>query len=171
MTPGRLMVAAAMLVWVAACGNDDAAPVAEPEVTESVTPTEEPTPTPSPIPEPVKPCELLTREQVESVSGTPVDDPIESPEACMWTAPVTGPLGQVEVFVGDGAKKILDVDRDLGHELVPVQGAGDEAYVEEGAVFMSKGGQWVAIRVVRLDDFSIYRKALVGLARSVAKRL
>ncbi len=169
---GRVLLAAGLLVCLAGCGKDaDPAPAAEPEVTESPVATEETSPTPTPEPEPLKPCDLLSKQEVESVAGTPVDPPVESPEACMWTAPVTGPTAQVEVFVGAGAKKILDVDRDLGHTFTKVKGAGDEAYLEEGAVFFSKAGQWVAIRVVRLDDPAVYRKALVALARSVAGKL
>jgi hypothetical protein len=75
---------------------------------------------------------------------------------------------QVEVYVGDGAKKILDIDRELEHEIWPLSGIADEAYAEDGAVFLNKSGQWVAIRLVSLNDPKESRKPLEDLARKVA---
>jgi hypothetical protein len=39
-----------------------------------------------------------------------------------------------------GAKKILDVDRELGHDIKALNGIGDEAYLEDGSVFVGKSG-------------------------------
>ncbi|MFG1955263.1 hypothetical protein [Micromonospora sp. NPDC048830] len=113
----------------------------------------------------------MSKQEAEKLAGTELEDPVAVRESCTYTGPVTGPTAQVEVFVGDGAKKIYDVDRDLGHEFTPIAGAGDEAYAEDGAVFVSKGGVWVSIRLVRTDDPATYRKPLADLARTVAGRL
>jgi hypothetical protein len=77
----------------------------------------------------------------------------------------------VEVFVGDGAKKFLDIERELGHELWPLPGIGDEAYAEDGAVFVNTAGGWVSIRLVLLNDPAENRTPLEELARTVAGRI
>ncbi|MEV0805294.1 hypothetical protein [Micromonospora sp. NPDC050200] len=116
-------------------------------------------------------CSLVSKQEAEKVAGTPLEDPVAVRETCTYTGPVTGPTAQVEVFVGDGAKKFLDIERELGHELSSITGAGDEAYAEDGTVFVNKGGVWVSIRLVRTDDPARYRKPLADLARTVAGRL
>ncbi|MEV4123295.1 DUF3558 family protein [Micromonospora sp. NPDC049645] len=119
-------------------------------------------------------CTLVTKQEAEKLAGTRLEDPLEKPEdrdTCTYTGPVTGPTAQVEVYVGDGAKKFLDIDRELGHELTPISGAGDEAYAEDGTVFVSKGGVWACVRLVRSEDPATYRKALEAVARTAAGRL
>ncbi|MER7893195.1 hypothetical protein ABTX15_25575 [Micromonospora sp. NPDC094482] len=116
-------------------------------------------------------CALVPKQEAEKVAGTPLEDAVPARESCSYTGPVSGPTAQLEVYVGDGAKKILDIDRELGHELTPIPGAGDEAYAEDGAVFVNKGGVWVAVRLVRTDDPATYRAPLAELARTVAGRL
>jgi Protein of unknown function (DUF3558) len=122
----------------------------------------------------VDPCRLVTKEEAEQLAGTRLDAGVliqgESP-SCTYSGRVTGPLAQVEVYVGDGAKKILDIDRELHHTFATVQGIGDEAHEEDGAIFLRKAGRWVAIRVVLLEDPKLSREPLRHLARTVASRL
>lgn len=132
--------------------------------------TEAPTDAPAEVPPPeVQVCELVTDEEAEVLAATPLDAPVPSAESCRWTGPVTGPLAQVEIYVGDGAKKIFDIDQTLEHEFVPVAGIGDEAHAEDGAIFFSVSGRWVAIRLVGLGDSAAAR--LEALARAVADRM
>jgi hypothetical protein len=88
----------------------------------------------------------------------------------MYTGPSSGPTAQVEAYIGDGAKKFYDIDRDLGHEFKALEGIGDEAQLEDGAVFVRKGTVWVAIRLVRLNDPKENEKPLEDIARKVADR-
>jgi hypothetical protein len=81
-------------------------------------------------------------------------------------------VAQVEVFVGDGAKKYLDIDRDtLGHMFDAVPGIGDEAFIEENVIFLRKGTTWVALRLTLLNDAAENRPRLEALAAKVAGRL
>lgn len=63
-----------------------------------------------------------------------------------------GPTAQVEIYIGPGAKKQLDIDRQLEHEFTEVAGLGDEAWQEPGMIFARTGQDWVSIRVVTLSD-------------------
>ncbi|MEE6263039.1 DUF3558 family protein [Plantactinospora sonchi] len=174
---GRLVLAASAVLVLAGpvgCGRltgGDPPAVAEPgpAATADAEPGTEPTQAaPSSA---VDPCALVTDEEAEQLAGTPLEDPVPVRETCTWTGPVTGPTAQVEVFVGDGAKKFLDIERELDHEIWPLAGIGDEAYAEDGAVFVNKGGLWVSIRLTLLDDPKESREPLEGLARTVAGRL
>lgn len=139
---------------------------AGPEVTpdDAVPPAAAPAPT-------VDPCTLVPKAAAERLAGTPLEEPVAAPGSCTYTGPVSGPTAQVEVYVGAGAKKILDIDRELGHDLKPVPGVGDEAHLEDGAVFVNAGDVWVAIRLVSLADPAASRQALQDLARDVVTRL
>jgi hypothetical protein len=117
-------------------------------------------------------CDLVTQAEAETLAGTPLDPPLAVKETCTYTGPVTGPTAQVEVFVGDGAKKFYDTDRDtLQHEFTPVPGVGDEAYVEENTIFLQKNGTWVSIRLVLLNDPAENKVPLETLAKTVADRI
>lgn len=94
------------------------------------------------------------------------------PDRCTWPTPPTGHVGQVEVGLGDGAKKAYDIDNKvLHHEFKTVAGLGDEGYSENAAVFFRVGETWVALNVVRLDDSSRWMPKLIALAKTVAGRL
>ncbi|MFC0505535.1 hypothetical protein [Micromonospora costi] len=168
-----LVMTAVAVAAVAGCGGKDeepAPPAAAPpavETTAEAAVAESPTaaaPT-------VDACSLVTKAEAEKLAGTRLDDAAPVRETCSYTGPVTGPTAQVEIFVGDGAKKILDIDRQLGHEFTPLSGVGDEAYLEDGQVFINKAGLWISIRLVRLNDPAENRKPLEELARTVAGRL
>ncbi|GAA4719290.1 hypothetical protein [Phytohabitans rumicis] len=173
--PERLaaIVAAAVVALAAAgCGGaDEVTPPAfadQPaiETTAGADPVASATPVRA-----VDPCALVSKVDAERLAGTPLREPVPGAESCTYTGPASGPTAQVEVYVGDGAKKILDIDRELGHDLRPIAGVGDEAHIEDGAVFVSSDGVWIAIRLVSLADPAVYRKALEDLVRAVVTRL
>ncbi|MFY1575370.1 hypothetical protein ACN26Z_10845 [Verrucosispora sp. WMMD703] len=168
----KLAATAVAVAALTACGGNAepaAAPPPPTEVAEPAPAVESTEPTAEAPP--VDACALVPKEDAEKLAGTRLEDPVPVRETCTYSGPVSGPLAQVEVYVGDGAKKILDVDRDLDHEFETLSGIGDEAYLEDGAVFVHAAGVWVAIRLVRLDDPAKYHKPLTELARTVAGRL
>ncbi|MEU5723646.1 hypothetical protein [Micromonospora sp. NPDC047738] len=172
-----LGVAVVALVLPTACGGSDDKPAAggkpapttaaEPATGENSPAGEESSPA-SALPDA---CTLVSKADAEKLAGTPVDDAVAVRESCTYTAPVTGPTAQVEVYVGDGAKKYLDIERDLGHEVRPLSGVADEAHLTLEAFFIRKADVWVAVRLVRLNDPAENRKPLEGLARVVAGRM
>ncbi|MGC5054010.1 hypothetical protein ACLQ2S_21455 [Micromonospora sp. DT48] len=171
----RFAATAAAVAVLAGCGGGAepaAAPPPTTEVVEAAPPTEGPEVVDPPAAAPqVDACALVPRADAEKLAGTALEEPVAVRDTCTYTGPPSGPLAQVEVYVGDGAKKILDIDRDLAHEFETLSGIGDEAYLEEGAVFVNAAGVWVAIRLIRLDDPAKYQKPLTELARTVAGRL
>jgi hypothetical protein len=86
-----------------------------------------------------------------------------APTSCTYIGDPTGPLAQVEVYVGAGAKKFLDIDKQLNHTFTPVKGIGDEATEEPATLFFRKGTTWVAIRLTSLDAFETLRPGLEAL--------
>jgi hypothetical protein len=167
----RSVVAVTLLVLggLLGCGRSGDEPAAAPAPTEAAV-VEEETSAPA---GPALPgaCALVTKPEAEKLAGTPLDDAAPIRETCTYTGPPTGPTAQVEVYVGDGAKKYLDIERDLGHELRPLSGVGDEAYASIEAVFVLKGGVWATVRLVRLNDPAENRKPLENIARTVAGRM
>ncbi len=116
-------------------------------------------------------CSLVTKPEAEQLAQTPLDDPNQVKETCTYTGPVTGPLAQVEVFIGDGAKKFLDIDRDtLGHAFTSPPGIGDEAAEEDDAIFIRNGTTWVSLRLTLLNDPAENKDRLEALAKTVAGR-
>ncbi|MDG4786739.1 hypothetical protein O7626_12490 [Micromonospora sp. WMMD1102] len=148
-------------------------PGAAPPAVGGAAPGTEPTDTApaAPAAGPLDACALVTRAEAEKLAGTPLEDAVPVRETCTYTGPVTGPTAQVEVYVGDGAKKFLDIERELGHEIWPLPGVGDEAYAEDGAVFVQKGGRWVAVKLVLLADPKESREPLEQVAGTVASRM
>ena len=157
------------------------APTDVPTRTPTEVPTEVPTGVPTALPTlptavAIDPCALATQEEVDAVAGTPLEVgyPGGEPQvySCTWTGPTTGPLGQIEIYLGENAKKFLDIDRDtLEHEFTQVAGIGDEAWLEENSIFFRKGTTWVALRVVRLNDPVENVEPLTELARRMVDRL
>lgn len=134
-------------------------------------------PPPTVPPPPVDPCSLVTQAEAEMLAERDVQLPVASglgsdSPLCMFATQVSGPIAQVEVFVGPGALKYLEIDRDvLGHEFSEVAGVGDEAHLEDGAIFFRVGDTWAALRVTRLADDPTEADRLQELARTVASRL
>ncbi|MFE9655915.1 hypothetical protein [Micromonospora sp. NPDC006431] len=127
---------------------------------------------PADKPEPTA-CDLVTDQEAAALARLKLDPHRAGQQSCTWTAPTTGPTGQVEVYVGDGAKKMLDIERQLGHELETLSGVGDEAYLDTqtNEVFVQKTGTWVGIRLVLLNDPKENHKPLKDLIQVVAGRL
>ncbi|GIG41194.1 DUF3558 family protein [Cellulomonas phragmiteti] len=163
---------------LAACSSEQPATVATtdpPAVTPAAVAT---TAAASVAPEPagpLQPCELVTRAEAEALARTPLLDGIraggDDDATCTYPGPTDGPVAQVEVFVGPGAEKYLDVERALGHVLEEVPGIGDEAHQEPGAIFVRQGTTWAAVRLVRLDDKAQYVEPMRELARTLVTRL
>ncbi|MEV0729530.1 hypothetical protein [Polymorphospora sp. NPDC050346] len=172
-TLSLLGLTALVLAGTLGCGSSaPQVPVAEPSVTSPLDePTVEETSGKPPAADLPDPCALLPKPEAETLADAKLEDPVPIRETCTYTGAPTGPTAQVEVYVGDGAKKMLDIDRELGHEFTALSGIGDEAHLENGTVFFSKGGVWVAIRLVRLTDDAENNKRLEQAARSAAGRL
>ncbi|PSK65702.1 hypothetical protein B0E53_02359 [Micromonospora sp. MH33] len=172
-----LALALVALVGLAACSgpeNSPAAPAVAPPATAAsevaiAAPTEQATAAPSRAM--TDPCSVVSKQEAEELAATELQDAVAAPASCTYTGSVTGPTAQVEVYLGDGAKKQLDIDRQLGHKLDPVSGLGDEAFIEDGWIFFSQSGVWVSIRLLRLDDPAKYRKPMQELARIAATRV
>ena len=149
------------------------APSDLPSDTPADSPSDAPTDAPTPIP--VDPCSLVTRAEANAVAGTKTGAPMPEGDPatrCVWPTPTSGAIGQVELDVGDGAKKAYDIDATvLKHDFKPVPGLGVEAYVEDGSLFFRKGDTWVGIHIVRLDDSKIWTPKMIALAMTVAGRI
>ncbi|BCJ64760.1 hypothetical protein [Polymorphospora rubra] len=172
-TLSLLGLTALVLTGALGCGiSTPQAPVAQPPVTSPLDePAVEPTPEEPPAAELPDPCALLPKAEAETLADAKLEDPVPIRDTCTYSGAPTGPTAQVEIYVGDGAKKVLDIDRELGHEFTALSGIGDEAHLENGMVFFSKGGVWVGIRLVRLTDDAENNKRLEQAARSAAGRL
>ena len=135
--------------------------------------TAEPTATPTAtLPDP---CKLLTQAEADQLAGIKLQGPLSEgvpPTNCAWPTPLTGPVAQVEVGVGDGAKKFLDTDKDvLQHDFAQVSGLGDEAWVEDDTVFVRVGDLWFSLHLVGYAGTSAYRPKLEALAKTIIGRL
>lgn len=177
--PSRaLILSLGLLLLVAGCGRKPVSPetIAPVAGTPSVAATAEPTSgrAATGAPAVIDACGLLPLGDAETLAGTTLDAGVKgSPDmpSCTYTGPPSGPVAQVEIYVGDGAKKFYDIDRELGHRFTPVPGIGDEAFAEENAVFFRKGVTWVALRLVRLNDPAQNVEPLRAAARLVAGRM
>ncbi|MFY1662092.1 hypothetical protein [Micromonospora sp. WMMD1274] len=172
-----LALTATLLTAPAGCGDDEppaaggappgaSAPVAEPTGEAPAEPSAGPVDDAAP-----QACTLVSKADAERLAGTALDEPVVAGQSCTYTGPVTGPTAQVEVFVGEGAKKYLDIERQLGHEIRELAGTADEALLTAEAFFLRKGELWVAVRLVRLNDPQENRAPLERLARTVAGRM
>ncbi|BCB76192.1 hypothetical protein GCM10022251_68620 [Phytohabitans flavus] len=177
MRRGSAVLAALLLVGaITACESAEEAPAApQPPAAEAQTeaPAEETEAAEAPpAASTVDPCSLVTKAEAEKLAGLKMQDARESPESCAYTTPPEGTTGQVEVYVGDGAKKQYDIELQLDHNYKAISGAGDEAYsYQDGlSVFVNKGGVWTSVHLVRIDDPAKYRPALEDLARTMSTR-
>ena len=139
---------------------------------ETSTPTEVPLVTSVPLPDP---CKLLTQDEADTLAGVklgaalPAGDP---PTNCVWPTPTTGSVAQVEVGVGDGAKKFLDIDKDtLGHTFTQVSGLGDEAWQESDTIFVRTGSLWFSLHLVKLDSAPNDQANMATLAKTILGRI
>lgn len=167
----RLLAVVPVVLLAAACGTSGGSKAATSTVTATTTVTATNTSGSSPSdtsaqsssePTGASPdaCSLLTQTEAEAVAGTPLMKPVGAGAnasgafvECQFTGPTTGPTAQVEVYVGDGAKQQLHIERDnLKHTFTTVPGVGDQCLQEDGYIFVEKNGLWASIHLVRLND-------------------
>jgi len=153
-----LAVGLSILVLLGACGGGGSHSSAAVVTVASSAPasTDQPTTTAAAAKPPPDPCSLVTQSEAEALAQTPLQPAVNAgappDQLCQYTGPPSGPTAQVEIFVGDGAKKSLDIDRDaLHHDFTTLTGIGDEAYLEADNVFLRKGDVWAQVNVVLLD--------------------
>jgi hypothetical protein len=121
-------------------------------------------------------CTLLPMADAETLVSNKVIAPIvvstSDVASCTYQGDPNGPLGQVEVYVGDGAKQQLAIDKDeLKHTFIQPPGIGDEAWQEEGWIFARKGTTWVSIRIVVLRDSALFVTPLQTAMTTALKNL
>lgn len=102
-------------------------------------------------------CTILTQADAETLIGTKLTEPQRASNSdvasCTYPGDPNGPTAQVEIYIGDGAKQQLDIDKDkLQHAFTQPAGLGDEAWQEDGMIWARTGSTWVSIRIVTLDD-------------------
>lgn len=125
------------------------------------------------------PCQLVSKAEAEVLAdrdlqaGVASGDEKGEPTLCQYTAPPDTPgVAQVSIGVGDGALKFLQIDRDtLGHPFTQPAGIGDEAWQEDGHIFVRKGAIWVSVELVTLDADPTIPERLQDVARTIASRL
>ncbi|GAB2788143.1 hypothetical protein GCM10027073_20440 [Streptomyces chlorus] len=170
---------ALLMLTLQGCQDADSDATNKPSPTASATsaPAEPNTEEPSQAPSPTSPtsvgdpCALVTQQEAERLAGTPVKPGNVVDETCTYVAPESGPTAQVEIFAGESGQNYYDAERQLGHELKPLDGIGDEAYLEDGSVFLRVAEEWVSIRLVRGNPAAENDQPLTDLARTVATRL
>jgi Protein of unknown function (DUF3558) len=121
-------------------------------------------------------CTLLPTADAETLVSNKVIAPIKvstgDVASCTYQGDPNGPLGQVEIYVGDGAKQQLTIDRDnLRHTFTQPTGLGDEAWQEEGWIWSRKGTTWISIRIVVLRDSSLFVTPLQTAMATALKNL
>ena len=165
---------------LAACGgtpltSPTAVPVETSEPTALATVLETAEPSPTSEPSPIDPCALISQEEAEQVAGRDLQPPQpagQPPVRCVWPTQLTGSVAQVELDVGDGAKKQLDIDKTtLGHPFTAIANLGDEAWIETGAIFFRAGDTWVSIHAIAVTPAETTAKNLEALARLVVERV
>jgi len=124
------------------------------------------------------PCSLLTQTEAEHLAGTKLNPPVDVGPAgtktlCQYTGLTSGPTAQVEVFIGDGVIKSLQIDRDiLKHVFRTVPGIGDQTLEEDGNIFIYKDAVWAQINLVLLNDRPAQNRVnLEKAAAIIASRL
>jgi hypothetical protein len=124
-------------------------------------------------------CSLLTQAEAEQIAAAKLMKPVAAGELssgahvmCEWTGPSSGPIAQVEVYVGDGAQQQLHIDRDnLKHKFTMLPGIGDQCLQEDGFIFVHKNGLWASMHLVRLNDPKIQAANLRTGIKELTARL
>lgn len=124
-------------------------------------------------------CDLLTHDEANTLAGRTLQDPVPAGLVnganvmCQYTSDPNEPgVAQVEVYVGDGSEKALEIDRDvLGHTFTSVPGIADEVLQEDGSIFIRKGTTWASINLVLLNDPAENVQRMQDAAVIVAGRL
>ncbi|MCK9902345.1 DUF3558 domain-containing protein [Frankia sp. Cpl3] len=119
----------------------------------------------------VNPCGVISQPEAEQLAGTALASAEAVDETCTYVAPPNGPTAQVEVRVGQTAQNYYAAERGTGHQLRPLPGVGDEAFIGDYAVFVTQDGFSVSVSLVRSNDPAENRGPLEDLARTIAGRL
>lgn len=120
-------------------------------------------------------CTILPQSDAEALIGSALTDPLTASTSdvasCTYPGDPNGPTAQVEIYLGDGAKQQLEIDRDkLQHAFTQPSGLGDEAWQEDDMIWARTGTTWVSIRVVSLDDASRFTQPLqTAMAGALAR--
>jgi hypothetical protein len=164
----RFIVATLWLFVAVGCG--ESAPSVGSSAASS-SPSASASPSPSASPTLPDPCQLVTQNDAVTLAGSPLEPGVEGNAnnlSCTYTAKPTDPTAQVEVHIGDGAKKTYDIDVQLGHVFTDISGLGDEAHEEIYAIFVRVGQLWMSISVIDHKTEAENRAGLETLARKVA---
>lgn len=177
------VTAVLLAATIAACSREGQEPPPAAGATGSpVVPVVSPTAVPATPPGPtidlaaIDPCELVTKAEAEAILGLGVDDPhrndLPETRSCTYYAPPTGPVGKVDVFVGQGAENVLNFNRDLlNHDFTEVADVADEAYEKPYEFYFRKADVWVVIAVVRIVPAEEIQDRLEKAARTAATRV
>jgi len=112
----------------------------------------------------------VTLQDAESLAGSPLQPGVEgnpSSPSCSYGSKPTDPTAQVQIYLGDGAKKYYDIDVMLMHPFTDISGLGDEAHEENYAIFVRVGQLWIAITVIDHKTEAENRAGLETLAHKV----
>jgi hypothetical protein len=177
--PARSLIAVLSVATLAtACSNSVAGSgtAAAPARATSAVNTRQSTAAPAPA-RALNPCELLTRAEAETLAGTHLAAAVSAgadgtPTLCQYTGPPTGPTAQVEIIVGDGVVKELQIDRDsLKHPFRTIDGPGYVEYEEDDNIFVHKNQEWAQINLFLLNAPAQNRAPLATAAALVASRM
>jgi hypothetical protein len=121
-------------------------------------------------------CTVLTQSESETLIGTKLTAPIRASNpdvsSCTYPGDPNGPTAQVEIYIGDGAKQQLAIDKDkLKHPFTQPTGLGDEAWQEDEMIWARTSSTWISIRVVSLDDASQFTTPLQTAMAEALKQL
>ncbi len=121
-------------------------------------------------------CTILPQADAEKLIGSKLTDPLKASNSdvasCTYPGDPNGPTAQVEIYIGDGAKQQLDIDKDkLKHDFTQPTGLGDEAWQEYDMLFARTGTTWVSIRLVSLSDGATFEQPLRDAMSGVLGRL
>jgi hypothetical protein len=169
----------AAIVALSACGGGSsktAASSTAPTVPATTAQSTTASTTPTTTAKTLDSCALVTKAQAEALIGTALVTPVHvstaDVDSCTYSGDPNGPTAQVEVFIGAGAKKFYDDDKDvLGHTFTDVPGVGDEAHEEDYTLFFRKGSTWASLRLTSLDDFSMFKARLEAAAKELASQM
>jgi hypothetical protein len=178
-----LVVAAALAAAACSSSTDGTGSQAEPPAQDASQPAQSPAQSPArsapqPTAQPTdpgaaaktNPCTLVTKAEADAIAGTTLMPAARAEGLCTFATPTSGSTAQLEVYVGDGAKKFYDIDKiSLGHPFKDVPNVGDEAHLEDGAIFVATHNTWFGLRLLRLDSTDT-GPALIELARTAAGR-
>jgi hypothetical protein len=121
------------------------------------------------------PCKLLTQAEADKLAGEKLGAALPEgipPTNCVWPTPPSGSVAQVEVAVGDGVKKFLDIDKDtLSHTFKQVSGLGDEAWQESDTIFVRTGSLWFSLHLIKLDSAPDDQANMAALAKTILGRI